>query len=117
MIPNEKILKKSFLIKFLCNQILRIKGYQPIYSKKIKKINKNKFPVILNKVLTHGQKKYEKFYDDTDVLVNDKHDKSYLKIDLKYKINPNKIVSNVIRFTNIKKIIIFLKKEYKKFQR
>lgn len=116
LIPNEKILKKSFLIKFLCNQILRIKGYQPIYSKKIKKINKNKFPVILNKVLTHGQKKYEKFYDDTDVLVNDKHDKSYLKIDLKYKINPNKIVSNVIRFTNIKKIIIFLKKNIKNFK-
>ena len=67
-------------------------------------------------MLTHGQKKYEKFYDDTDVLVNDKHDKSYLKIDLKYKINPNKIVSNVIRFTNIKKIIIFLKKNIKNFK-
>ena len=116
LIPNEKILRKSFFIKFLCNQILKIKGYQPLYSNKIKKINKNKFPVVLNKLLTHGQKKHEKFYDDTDVLINDKSDKSYLKINLKYKINPNKIVSNVIRFANIKKIINFLKKNIKNFK-
>ena len=116
LIPNEKILKQSFLIKTLCSQILKIKGYQPSYSKKVKKIKKKLFPVILNKVLTHGQKKYEKFYDEDEILIEDKYDNSCLKINFKFKINPNKIVYDIYKLNNIDKIITLLKKNIKNFK-
>ena len=76
--PNYDYLKKDFLIKDLIKKILIINKYKPKFSSKLNKkikINKN-YPVLLTKPNTHGQKYFEKFYEKTEKVYNDKNDKT-----------------------------------------
>lgn len=116
--PNYDYLKKDFLIKDLIKKILIINKYKPKFFSKInKKIKINKiYPVLLTKPNTHGQKYFEKFYEKSEKVFNDKNDKTVSLVNLPEENNIDKILNYILKLNSINKIKTFLMKKFKSYK-
>ena len=119
LVPNENFLRKEYSIQSLTVKILKLNKYNPIFFNKIKnkniKIEKN-YPVLLTMPNNHGQKYYEKFYENSEKVFTNKMDRTISMVNLPVANNIDKVIDDLLKIKNIKKIKIFLMKNFKSYK-
>jgi len=116
---NENFLRKEYSIQSLTVKILKLNKYNPIFFNKIKnkniKIEKN-YPVLLTMPNNHGQKYYEKFYENSEKVFTNKMDRTISMVNLPVANNIDKVIDDLLKIKNIKKIKFFLMKNFKSYK-
>ena len=118
LVPNPTILNKDYLITDLIKKITKIYGLIPVFYKKdyVKNNHKNNICHILLTPLSDGQKTYEKFIENDEVILIDR-DKSVCKINLpKYENRVELILDKISKFKDVVKLKKYISKEFKNYK-
>jgi FlaA1/EpsC-like NDP-sugar epimerase len=116
VIPKKGMLKQQS-IKFLCEKILKEFNYIVNFVKKVEKvIHKNNYNIVLTEKKLVGQKKFEKFYYDTEEQFLFKGDNTVSHIKLSNLKNSYKIYKQSQNFISYNIFIKSLKSSFKNYK-
>ena len=114
IIPHPKTLTNDIKLYDLVLKILSLNKFKPILSKKIKKVRKNKYPIITQYSELVGQKENEEFVYDNEITNNETNHK-ILSIKFQTKIKKINFVKNLIKFDTKTKMVKKIREKYKFF--
>ncbi len=114
ILPNEKILKKQYLISDIIIKILKLKKLKFKFISKKNHIIYNKFiNILLTSSNNHGQKNIEQLFDERkENLIYDIDDNTIVKTNLSPLDNVKLILNKINNLNNFNDLYNFLKKKF-----
>ena len=116
LMPSDKVMIEEYQLSFLIKKLLKLYGYKIKYSKKILKVQKNLFPVVVNEKNLEGQKNYEEFYDKSKYHVEYDKDYQTMKINLFNKYQVDTVIKKLLKLKSKQKIIKLIQEKIKDFK-
>ena len=110
IIPSKSSIGKAYDLLNLTKKIVKFFKKKVVNYKKGKKYKKFQQPIVIQKMLTTGQKNIEVFYDKNENILQDENDKQIIKIELKTFKNIDKILMQIKKTQNKKKFYKIIKK-------
>ncbi len=111
-IPNNNTFEKEIYIYKIIEKILRIKKIKYKFKKKVRNFDKNILQIELKNQKNHGQKNYEIFKEQNEVVKTVHNDKQILILPF---IGKNNISNTFLKIKDYSKLKLFLKKNFKTY--
>ena len=116
LMPSDKIKINEYKLSFLIKKLLQLYGYKIKYSKKIMKVKRILFPVVVYKKNLEGQKNYEEFYDKNKHYVEYDKDRQTMKINLSNKFKVDTVIQKLLKLKSKQEFIRLIQKRDKNFK-
>ena len=116
LMPSDKTKINEYKLSFLIKKLLQLYGYKIKYSKKIMKVKRILFPVVVYKKNLEGQKNYEEFYDKNKHYVEYDKDRQTMKINLSNKFKVDTVIQKLLKLKSKQEFIRLIQKRDKNFK-
>ena len=111
-IPNSNTFEKEVYIYKIIEKILRIKKIKYKFKKKVKKFDKNILQIELKNQKNHGQKNYEIFKEQNEVVKVVHNDQQILILPFTGKKN---ISNTFLKYKDYSKLKLFFKRKFRSY--
>ena len=116
LMPSDKTKINEYKLSFLIKKLLQLYGYKIKYSKKIMKVKRILFPVVVYEKNLEGQKNYEEFYDKNKHYVEYDKDRQTMKINLLNKFKVDTVIQKLLKLKSKQEFIRLIQKRDKNFK-